>query len=77
MSKKAVHITPKGIGWKVKSANADRAVKVTSTQAEAIQIGRRIAMNRGAELIVHRTDGTIRSKDSYGADPFPPRDSEH
>jgi hypothetical protein len=77
MSKRAVHVTPKGDGWKVKSANAERAVKVTATQVEAIQIGRRIAMNRGAELIVHRTDGTIRSKDSYGSDPFPPRDKEH
>ncbi len=77
MSKKSVHVIPKGDGWKVKSANAVRAVKLTSTQAEAIQIGRRIAMNRGSELIVHRTDGTIRSKDSYGNDPFPPRDTEH
>lgn len=77
MSKKSVHVTPQGDGWKVKSANAERAAKITATQAEAIQIGRRIAANRGAELIVHRVDGRIRSKDSYGNDPFPPRDKEH
>lgn len=74
MSKKAVHVSPKGGQWKVKLASAKRAVKITLTQSEAIQIGRRIAIKRGAELIVHRTDGTIRSKDSFGSDPFPPRD---
>jgi hypothetical protein len=77
MSKKAVHVTPSGGNWKVRTAGAERAVKVTSTQAEAIQIGRRIATNRGSELVVHRTDGQIRSKDSFGNDPFPPRDNEH
>jgi len=28
--------------------------------------------NVQTEIIVHRSDGTIRSKDSYGKDPFPP-----
>lgn len=78
MAKKAaVHVTSTGDGWKVKSVGAGRAVKITGTQAEAIQVGRRVATNRGAELVVHRTDGRIRSKDSYGNDPFPPRDKEH
>lgn len=77
MAKKAVHIVPSGNAWKVKSAGSEKPSKVTSTQAEAIQVGRRIAMNRGSELVVHRTDGTIRSKDSFGNDPFPPRDREH
>jgi hypothetical protein len=51
---------------------------VRHTLADAIKIGRRIAMNRGCELIVYRVDGTMRSKDSLGTDPFPPmpRDDE-
>jgi len=73
MSKKAVHVTPKGDGWKVKSAGASRAAKITPTQAEAIQLARSIAVNRGSELVIHRPNGRIRSKDSYGNDPFPPR----
>lgn len=77
MSQKSVHVTPAGGGWKVKTAGAQRAVKITATQGEAIQIGRRVAMNQKAELVVHRTDGSIRSKDSFGKDPFPPRDREH
>ena len=72
--RKPVIVKPVGERWSVKTSGAKRAAKITDTQAEAIQIGRRIAMNRGGELIVHRTDGTIRSKDSYGTDPFPPRD---
>ena len=77
MAKKAVHVVPSGSSWRVRTAGAERSAKVTSTQSEAIQVGRRIAINRGSELVVHRTDGTIRSKDSYGNDPFPPRDREH
>lgn len=73
MAKKAVHIVPSGNQWKVRTAGAERAAKVTQTQAEAIEVGRRMAATRGTELIVHRQDGTIRSKDSFGNDPFPPR----
>jgi hypothetical protein len=73
----AVHVTSTGAGWKVKSAGAERAARITATQAEAVQVGRRIAANRGSELVIHRTDGKIRSKDSFGNDPFPPRDNEH
>lgn len=75
MAKKAVHVNPTRNGkWQVKSAGSVKRYRIVDTQAEAIRIGRRIAMNRGAELVVHRMDGTIRSKDSFGPDPFPPRD---
>lgn len=71
--RRAVHVVPaRGYRWKVKSAGAKRAAAIVPTMAEAIQIGRRIAMNNGRELIVHRRDGTIRSRDAFGNDPFPP-----
>jgi ribosomal protein L32E len=44
---------------------------------EAIEIAEEIATNQRSEVIVHGKDGRIRSKDSYGRDPFPPRDTEH
>ena len=44
---------------------------------EAIEAGREIAINRQAELVIHRPNGQIRDKDSYGNDPCPPRDSKH
>lgn len=73
MAKKAVHITPSGNNWKVRTAGSERAVKITSTQSEAIQVGRRIAINQKSELIVHRANGTIGRKDSFGNDPHPPK----
>lgn len=72
--KKAIHVGPTRDGrWYVKTAGNEKRHRIVDTMGEAIVIGRRIAMNRGTELIVHRTDGSIRSKDSFGVDPFPPR----
>jgi hypothetical protein len=70
---KQVHVIPRGGSWAIKSSGSDRAAKVITTQSEAIQVARQIAINKGADLVVHRQDGTIRSKDSFGKDPFPPR----
>ena len=68
------HVTPHPAGgWQVKGAGNDRATVRTTTQAEAINIARGISRNQGSELIIHRTDGTIRATDSHGRDPFPPR----
>lgn len=33
--------------------------------------------NQHSELITHNKQGQIRSKDSYGPDPCPPKDKEH
>ena len=62
MSQKSVHVLPKGSAWKVKTSGSKRAVKTTLSQAQAIQIGRRIAMNNGIELVVHRSIATNQSK---------------
>ena len=59
--------------WRVKGEGASRASFVTTTQSEAIKLGRRICSNQESELIIHRRDGRIRAKDSHGHDPFPPR----
>ena len=67
------HITPHpNGGWQVKGAGNTRATIRTATQAEAINIGRTISQNQNSELIIHRTNGKIREKDSHGRDPFPP-----
>lgn len=64
-------------GFAVKSEGAGRAASRHATQREAIKAAKGIAKNRGFELIVQGTDSRIRSKDSYGNDPIPPRDREH
>lgn len=67
------HVTPHPDGgWQVKGENNSRATVRTSTQAAAIDIAREIARNQEAELVIHRPNGQIRDKDSYGNDPYPP-----
>ena len=46
------------------------------TQKQAIDIARQIAKNQQSELVIHKKDGTIRDKDSYGNDPHPPKDTK-
>lgn len=68
------HVTPHpNGGWQVKGAGNTRATARTSTQREAAAIARSIAINQGSEPIIHRPNGQIRAKDSYGNDPFPPK----
>ena len=71
------HVVRHEEGWAVKGAGNERATAVFRTQAEAIEAGKQIATNQSSELVVHGRDGRIRSKDSYGRDPLPPRDREH
>lgn len=67
------HVTPRPDGgWQVKGAGNTRATARTSTQSEAIKIAREIARKQEAELVIHRPNGQIRDKDSYGNDPYPP-----
>lgn len=68
------HVTPRPDGkWQVKGAGNERATAITSTQKDAINIARDIAINQKSEVVIHRPNGQIRDKDSYGNDPFPPK----
>jgi uncharacterized protein YdaT len=70
---KNVHVTKRDGGWAVKTEKSERAVKITETQKEAIEIAREIAQNQKSEVVIHGTDGKIREKNSYGNDPNPPK----
>lgn len=50
-----------------------RATAITNTQTQAIKIAREITKQQSSELIIHRPNGRIRSKDSHGHDPYPPK----
>lgn len=71
------HVVRHDGGWAVKGSGNAKATAVFRTQSEAIDAGRQIAQNQRSELLVHGRDGRIRSKDSFGSDPLPPRDKEH
>jgi len=49
----------------------------TDTKADALKIGKEIAKNRQSELNILGKDGKIQNKNSYGNDPFPPKDQKH
>ena len=67
------HVTPHPEGgWQVKAEGASRATVRTETQKEAIERGKQIAMNQGAELYIHNRQGQIRERNTYGTDPYPP-----
>jgi hypothetical protein len=63
---------PKG-GWAVRKSGAIRATRVFETEQEAEQFGRELARKEHGELYVHRRDGTIRKRDTYGDDSFSPK----
>lgn len=66
------HVVPHNGQWAIMGEGNSKATKVTSTQEEAICVAKQIAKNNNSELIIHRPDGRIREKNSYGSDPFPP-----
>jgi hypothetical protein len=74
MTHKNQHVTPHpNGGWQVKGAGNERATVRTNTQAESISRATDIARNQQSEVVIHRTNGQIRDKNSYGNDPFPPK----
>ncbi len=77
MAKKNQWVTIHPKGWAIKGEGNKRATKVTKTQKEAINIAKKIAKNQKSELYIQNREGKIRSKDSYGNDPCPPKDKEH
>lgn len=70
------HVVKHLEGWAVKGAGNSKATKVVATQKEAIEIAEGIARNQGSDTKVHGANGQIRAGNSYGNDPFPPRDKK-
>ncbi len=75
MSKKNFHVVRLGKGWSVKSDG--RVLSSHDTQENAANSAVIRAKRVKSEVVIHGRDGKIRSKDSYGNDPFPPRDTEY
>jgi len=64
------HVTPHSAGgWQVKGSGNSRATARTNTQTDAVNIARSIAINQHSEVVIHRSNGQIRDKNSYGNDP--------
>lgn len=72
-----VHVSrvPGSTRWKVSQGGS--VLSTHNTQGNAIDRAKAEARQDRTDLVVHGRDGRIRSKDSYGSDPNPPRDTEH
>ena len=62
---------PNGNGW-VNRVDGRAQPTVHRTQRTAAERGAEIARKREAEHFIHRPNGQIRERNSYGGDPFPP-----
>jgi hypothetical protein len=68
-NKKNVHVVPHGDKWAVKTEGNTRATAVAATQTAATAAARQIAIKREGEVFIHRPNGQIRDRNSYGNDP--------
>jgi uncharacterized protein YdaT len=59
--------------WRVDVTGNKRASGTHTTKTAAVDQGRRLASRNTSELVVHKQDGKIGERRSYGNDPFPPR----
>jgi len=68
------HVVPHQDKWAVRGEGNQKVTSIHDTQAEATDTARGIPINQHSEVVIHRPNGTIRDKDSYGKDPCPPKD---
>ena len=71
------HVVPHDDSWAVRGEGNLRVTSLHETQVEAFEAAREIAINNQSDVVIHRLNGVIRDRDSYGNDPFPPRDMKH
>lgn len=76
MAKKNIHVVPDGKKWAVKPEGS-KPTSTHRTQDAAIEKAKPAARKNESEVVIHRPDGRIRDKDSYGKDPNPPKDTKH
>ena len=71
------YVVPTGSSWGVRGEGNSKLTVKVNTKAEALQLGTKIAKNQQSELTILKKDGKIHNKNSFGNDPFPPRDKKH
>lgn len=77
MTRGWVEVSPRQGTWVVKVEGESPVRSRHTFKFEAVEAGRALARQLRTELVIKRADGTIEDRDSYGNDPFPPRDRVH
>ena len=67
------HVVPHDGDWAVKGEGNQRATSTHRTQREAIEAAKEIAIKNRSEMFIHRENGQIRERNTYGKDPYPPK----
>lgn len=65
MAKGDIHTSKQGGKWVNRAEGNERASSSAPTKAEAQAEGRRMAVARGVEHIVHKQDGQIGERNTY------------
>lgn len=68
-----LHVVHRSNGWAVQREGAQRASSTHKTQAAAAASAQSTAKREHGETFIHRLDGPIRDRNSYGNDPHPPK----
>jgi hypothetical protein len=69
MSKGDVHTVPHNDGWANRVEGNSRVSNTARTKAEAQAKGREMAVKARVEHHIHKKDGTVGQRNSYGNDP--------
>jgi Uncharacterized protein conserved in bacteria (DUF2188) len=77
MTKRANHVVPSASGWAVRKSGAERASKTFDNKGKAVAYGRELSKSEKTELYIHKKNGMIQNRNSYGNDPNPPIDKKH
>lgn len=72
MARGWIHTVHKNGQW-VNEEEGGGTLSRHTTKDAAVAAGRDEARRRRTEHVIHRMDGTIEERNSYGSDPFPPR----
>ena len=62
-----VILNPRG-GWSVRQTGASKASRTFANERDAVKYGRDLARKEQGGLYIHRKDGTIKDRNSYGSD---------
>jgi hypothetical protein len=66
---KSQHVVRSEKGWVVRRSESSRADRVFDTKQEAVGYAKDVARRQQSNVYIHRPDGTIKEKDSYGTEP--------
>jgi hypothetical protein len=72
MARGWIHTVHRDGRWHNEVEGGQRASSSHDTREAAVERGRELAINARTEHVIHRMDGTIGQRNSYGGDPYPP-----